>query len=254
MGFFIGAFIFIFGLNVGSFLNVCICRFPKDESILWPSSHCPKCNHRLVFFDLIPILSFLFLAGRCRYCKEKISFRYPVVEFLTALTFLLLYVYFGLTWRLIFYFIFSAILIVVSFTDLETYTIHDFFNYLGIVVGLLFSFLNGNIFDSIYGAVIGGLIFFLIRFIGSLIFKREAMGEGDVFLAIMIGAFLGLKGVILTSYMSFIIGGIVSLFLILMRKKNIVEKIPFGPYLSIAAVIYIFFGVQILKIYFSLLF
>lgn len=234
--------LFVLGINVGSFLNVCISRLPKDESIIFPSSHCPKCEHRLNFFDLIPLLSYVLLLGKCRYCKTNISFRYPLVEFLTGILYVLLYFQFGLSMDLVFHILFVSILVVVAFSDLETFTINDMLNYLGIIIGILYSIYRMKFFDHILGALIGGTVFFLIRFFGSLAFKKEAMGDGDVFLAIMLGAFFGSKGIIITTYFSFIVGGIVSIFLLIGKLKNKSEAIPFGPYLVLGALLNIFLG------------
>ncbi|MFA5104020.1 MAG: prepilin peptidase [Candidatus Margulisiibacteriota bacterium] len=234
--------VFLLGLVVGSFLNVCICRLPQEKSIVYPPSNCPKCSHRLSAIDLLPIISYIFLRGKCRYCGGSISIRYPIVEALTGFLFLTIYFKFGAGFVSVFYFVFISILIAVAFTDLETQTIHDYLSFSGIIAGLLYGLYSGSLIGSFYGMAIGAGFFFCIRILGQLIYKKEAMGEGDVLLAAMLGAFFGPKGIILSIALSFLIGAIISIVLLATKMKKRGEEIPFGPYLAVSAIIVIFWG------------
>lgn len=234
--------VFVLGLVVGSFLNVCICRLPNEKSVVYPPSNCPKCEHRLAAIDLIPIVSYIFLRGKCRYCKEPISIRYPIVEALTGLLFLAIYFKFGAVPGSAFNFIFVSILIGITFSDLETQTIHDYFTFAGISAGLLYGLYSGSLVNSLYGMAIGAGFFFFVRVLGQFIYKREAMGEGDVLLAAMLGSFFGPNGIILSIALSFLLGAVVSVALLALKIKKRGEEIPFGPYLAVSAVIVIFWG------------
>ena len=241
--------VLILGLVVGSFLNVCICRLPKEESIVYPSSRCPKCKHKLSITDLFPVFSYLFLRGKCRYCRKKISIRYPIVEILTAILFLAVFLKFGGGFDFFFHAVFISILIAIAFTDLETQTIHDYFSFSGIAAGLLYGLYSGSLINSLYGMAIGAGFFFFVRVLGRLIYKKEAMGEGDVLLAATLGAFFGPKGLILSIMLSFLIGAAVSVVLLVSKIKKRGEEIPFGPYLAVSAIIVIFWGEMLWRWY-----
>lgn len=247
-------FIFILGAVIGSFLNVCIYRLPRGESLFFPSSHCVHCNHRIFWFDNIPFLSYAVLRGRCRFCARPISFRYFVVEFLTALLFLALYIFFGISSK---FFVFSALgaaLVVSTFIDFEHRVIPDVITIPGIFVGLLMSFLlpsllgeakpAGAALNSLAGALVGGGIIYAMGFLGELIFRKEAMGGGDVKLMAMIGAFIGWRLALLTFFIAPFFGAIAGIIIKIKEKK---DTIPYGPYISIATVITILWGKKILK-------
>ncbi len=169
----------IFGGMIGSFLNVCICRLPKEESIVWPGSHCPHCQKPIQFYDNIPVLSYFLLKGRCRYCKGPISIQYPLVEGITALGALFLFMRFGLSLSFLFYFVFVAALIVVTVIDLYYQIIPDVISLPGIGVGLLGSLLIPEItfWNSLFGILLGGGSLFLVATLYQWFFKREGMGE-----------------------------------------------------------------------------
>jgi leader peptidase (prepilin peptidase)/N-methyltransferase len=231
--------VILLGLVVGSFLNVCICRLPQEKSIVFPPSHCPKCEHKLMVPDLFPVISYLFLRGKCRYCGETISIRYPVVEILTSMLFLAVFLKFGAGFDFFFHAVFISILIAIAFTDLETQTIHDYFSFSGIAAGLLYGLYSGSLVYSLYGIVIGAGFFFFVRVLGQFIYKREAMGEGDVLLAAMLGAFFGPKGIILSIALSFLIGAGASLLLLIsklkkcdLKPKSVVKQVPIRCLLS----------------------
>lgn len=254
--------IIIFGLIVGSFFNVCIYRIPLKKSIILPErSYCPKCNHFLGVLDNIPIFSYIFLRGKCRYCKEKISPRYIIVEALTATLFaLLLHKSMSLHYEpryIILYLlemcIFIGFLIVISFIDLEHFIIPDKLVYPGILIGLFFAIyrwiLEGNLkllLSRAGGAIAGAGIILVIAIIGKAVFRKEAMGVGDVKLMAMIGIYIGIWPYIpLILIIGAFIGSIYGLVLIILRRKRMDSYIPFGPFLSISAVISLLYGKEI---------
>jgi leader peptidase (prepilin peptidase)/N-methyltransferase len=268
-------FVFIFGSIVGSFLNVCIHRMPLEESIVRPRSHCPNCKKLIPWYDNIPFLSYILLRGQCRFCNEKISPRYFVVEFLTALFFLIFYLRFGFSFDFIFYSVFVCGLIIATFVDIPHRIIPDQISVGGIVVGFLFSVIKSfslkpvawslrpetlirqPILDSFLGIIIGGSIIWLTGFLFDLIYfkllknppiqgETESMGGGDVKLLAMIGAFLGYKSVLITFFIAPFFGATVGIINMLIKKDHL---IPYGPFLSLAAVISIFWADKILAIF-----
>jgi len=241
----------IFGALVGSFLNVCIFRLPKEESIIWPGSHCPQCNKPIKFYDNIPLISYLLLRGKCRYCKKTISFQYPLVEGITALSSLFLIMKFGPSLSYLFYFAFVAALIVITVIDLYYQIIPDVISLPGIGVGLIASLILPQIafFNSLIGVLLGGGSLFIVGTLYQWIFKREGMGGGDVKLLAMIGAFLGWKAVILTILLSSLIGSITGIIIMVLKGKDFKYAIPFGPFLSLGAVMALFYGEEIIRWY-----
>ena len=241
----------ILGAMVGSFLNVCIYRLPKEESIIWPRSHCPTCKKMIRFYDNIPLISYLLLRGRCRYCKGPISLQYPLVEGVTALSSLFLIIKFGPSLSYLFYFAFVAALIAITVIDLYHQIIPDGISLPGIGVGLLASLVIPQItfFNSLMGILLGGGSLFLVATLYEWIFKREGMGGGDVKLLAMIGAFLGWKAVILTILLSSLIGSTTGILIMILKGKDFKYAIPFGPFLSMGAVIALFYGENLIRWY-----
>jgi len=266
-------FSFIFGACIGSFLNVCIYRIPRNLSIIKPASFCPHCKKPIKWYDNIPILSFIFLAGRCRYCQEKISFRYPVVELVTAFLVLFLYSRYGL--GLIFFkflFLFS-LLVIVSFIDIEFRALPVYLCFLGILVGLVFALVdtltllkqklffeqNLPLFISFKGLIFGLGFTYLFKLFGDIFLEfylnlrgkesiegeKESLGLGDVDFMGMIGTFLGVKCVVLTFFIAPFIALFYVLFALILKKSHI---IPYLPYLSLAAFISFLWGDKILKL------
>jgi len=261
-------FSFILGSIIGSFLNVCIYRLPREESIVYPGSHCASCKKSISFYHNIPILSYLFLKGRCSYCNSKISPTYPIVEILSGLLFAATLWRFGLALDTLFYLVFICGLIVITFVDLEHMIIPNVITYPGIIVGILYNALITNwqnsleslsnfsfgilnffelvdeipILDSLFGVILGGGILLLIAYTYEIIKKRQGMGMGDVKLLALIGAFLGWQGVFFVIFLSSILGSIVGLSIIIARRGDLKYALPFGPFLSIAAIIYILTG------------
>jgi leader peptidase (prepilin peptidase)/N-methyltransferase len=251
--------VFMFGLVVGSFLNVCIYRIPRRLSIIMPSSRCPSCNTPIKPWDNIPIVSYLFLGGKCRFCKARISFRYPFVELLNAVLYVLILWRFDFGWHTLVYFIFSSSLIVITFIDLDFQIIPDRITLSGIPIG----FLAGSFFlpdpfarssllgmkESLIGTITGFALFYLVSLIGSAIFKKEALGGGDVKMMAMVGALMGWKTVILTTFLGSLTGSIFGILLMVSKGKDRMAKLPFGPFLALGTIITLFYGQEILSWY-----
>lgn len=240
--------LFIFGAVVGSFLDVCIYRIPRDESIIFPRSRCPECKGKIAFYDNIPILSYILLRGMCRICGSKISLRYPIVELLNGLFYPLLFFHLGWGIPFIAYSAFLSSLIVVTFIDLEHQIIPDSITIPGILIGLLLSFLLPvGIKNSLSGVMLGGGLFYTVALI-----SRGGMGGGDIKLIAMIGAFLGWKEVLLTIFIASLTGSLVGIFLMVFRGKGRRHKIPFGPSLALGSVLSLFRGDDLIEWYLSL--
>lgn len=245
-------FWFILGTIVGSFLNVCIHRLPRGESIVFPSSHCPACEKKLSLLDLIPILGYFLLGGKCRCCRVKISPRYPLVEFLAAAGFALSWMQAGGNMLdFVFQIIFVSVLLVLFFSDLEQQVIPDSVSFFGIAVGLIYNFLRGPSFflSAFSGMLIGFCLLYLIGKLGKLWFKKEAMGEGDFYAAAILGAGLGWQGGLLSILLAFLLAGFVSVFLIISGRVKMGQYIPFGPALAAGGIIALFFGGRIIEWY-----
>lgn len=246
---------FIFGAIVGSFLNVCILRIPAGNSIAYPPSHCPKCQYAIKWYDNIPMISYLVLMGKCRNCKERISFRYPLVEFLTAIFSLAAMMMFGPSLAFLIYFAFVSSLIVITFIDLDHQIIPDIISLPGIPLGFLASFVLPEITykESLIGIVIGGGLLLLVAIGYEFITKKEGMGGGDVKLLAMIGAFLGWKGVLFTIFSGSLVGTIIGVTIMVAQGKDSKYAIPFGPFLSMGALLYLFFGEPIIFWYLGII-
>ena len=243
--------IFILGLIVGSFSNVCIYRIPKNESIVYPASHCPKCHSPIKPVDNIPLLSYILLKGRCRNCKSKISIQYPIVEFLTGLTYLIIYLTYGLSIQSLIYIILSSALIIIAFIDLNEQIVPDVISLPGIVIGFILSFFVPYIsfINSGLGVIVGGGTILIIGLGGSVIFKKEAMGGGDVKLAAMIGAFLGWRFIIISLFLGFFLGALAGIILIMSKIKSREDVVPFGPFIILGSFITLLWGEKIISWY-----
>lgn len=262
-------FVFIFGLIVGSFLNVCIWRMPREISIKKPlRSFCPKCKKTIFWYDNIPILSYLILAGRCRFCKKHISAYYPLVELITAILFLILFMRFGFSVQFFIYLILVSFLIAGSFIDIGHRIIPDEISLggmiVGVVIAILRSFLGKEmnllpLYYSLGGLLLGGILIYFTGIIGDIIIfkilkkgpiegETESMGGGDIKLLAMIGAFLGFKKTLLTFFIAPFLGSIVGIYLLVRKKSHL---IPYGPFLSIAAFISLMWHKEILRFLFG---
>jgi leader peptidase (prepilin peptidase)/N-methyltransferase len=245
-----GMIVFLLGLVIGSFSNVCIYRLPRNESLVRPGSHCPQCSKPIPFYDNIPIISYLLLKGKCRYCGQSIPPQYPIVELATGLFYLALYLFYGLQPIAIVYMLLCTLLIIISFIDLRERIIPDVLSVPFIIIGFAFSFFLRNInpLDSLLGILAGGGSLLLIAIVGSKLFKKEAMGGGDIKLAAMLGAFLGWQLTLLSLFLGFFLGSVIGV-LIIVTSKNKNDVIPFGPFIALGAMISMFWGQAILHWY-----
>jgi len=257
--------VFLFGACIGSFLNVCIYRIPKDESIVLPRSHCPQCGKLIAWYDNIPIMSWILLRGQCRHCGKSISPRYILVEMLVATLFTLVWLQYGPTVFTPIYWLVIGGLVVATFIDFEYYIIPDRISLGGIALGLIISAVFPQIhslgsivpqttvwtglMQSLIGILAGAGSLYLVAVVGRMIFKKDAMGLGDVKLLGAIGAFLGWRAVVFTIVVSSFAGSIVGVALIALGDREWQSKIPYGPYIALAAVLWIFFGVDLWNAY-----
>ena len=235
---------FIYGSMFGSFANVLIYRMQREGPLnLFKRSHCPHCSYKIPFYLNIPILSWFILMGRCRNCKNKISFRYPLVEFLMASFFALLFLSIGWKWFLLEAILFTFALVVASFIDFDQMILPDSLTLSGIVIGLCGAFLNPerSFLESFIGFFVGGLLLLSISYFYFVLRKQEGMGGGDIKLLGWIGAVLGFKSLAFVLVVSSVLGTFVGLFMILSdKKRDFQTALPFGPYLALGALLYIF--------------
>lgn len=238
--------IFLFGTIIGSFLNVVIYRLPRNESIVYPSSHCTKCKNELKPYDLVPIFSYIILKGRCRYCGNKISVKYPLVEIIAGLMYLVLFIYFGFSIEFLLYSFLLSLLIVISFIDIEHKIIPNKIILTGLIVGAIFRVLmfNYGVWDYVIGFVLGGGVLLLISLLSG-----GGMGGGDIKLMAMIGLFIGWKLTLLTLFIAALLGAVGGIILIALKIKTRKDYIPFGPYISVACIISILYGYDLLNLY-----
>ena len=256
----ISSMVFIFGAVVGSFLNVCIARLPKEESIVSPPSHCPLCKTPIAFYDNIPLISYLHLRGRCRSCGEKISPRYFVVEFLMAVLAVLLFSRIGLGLAFFVNFVLVAALIVITFIDLDVRIVPDVISLPGIGLGLISSIVNSqwsmdysaivpSPVSSLLGILVGGGSLLLVAWSYQFFTGIEGMGGGDIKLLAMIGAFLGWPSIPVTLFFASLIGSIVGLAFMLKKGVDSKYALPFAPFLCFGALVYLFFGELLIALY-----
>jgi leader peptidase (prepilin peptidase) / N-methyltransferase len=243
----------LLGLAVGSFLNVCIHRLPRDQSLNSPPSRCPSCEYRLRWFDNIPVLSYVLLGGRCRKCRTRISIRYPLVELITMVLFLVHGAVFGWSALLVPRLAFGCAMVVLFAIDLEHQLLPNVITLPGIVVGLIASaVLPPGIVDALIGVLIGGGVLWLI---GEAYFRysgHEGMGGGDVKMLAMIGAFLGWKLVLVTLVLSSIAGSVIGLLVIAIRKGGMKYALPYGTFLALGALVASLAGESIVNWYVGL--
>ena len=243
-------FIILLGLLLGSFLNVVIYRLPNNKSIVSPPSSCGSCGNRLSALDLIPVLSFVFLGGKCRYCGERISARYPLVELLTGGIFALLFDRFGFSFDFVRFATLSCVLISAAFIDIDHRIIPDKLNLFGIISGAMLVFLPDSLSvkSALLGIAAGGGLLLLVAVI-----SRGAMGGGDIKLFAVIGLFLGLEKTLLALFLTFLLGGIAGVLLIATKIKSRKDYIPFGPFIGIGAFIAIMWYNEVIMYYLKFL-
>lgn len=235
--------IFITGLVFGSFYNVVGYRVPNNMSIAFPASHCTNCNHKLKFYELIPVVSYIFLRGKCSVCKERISVFYPFFEFLTGILFLLAYLVFGFNLKFLIAITFISILIIISISDIKYYIIPDEVLMVGVILIMAELIINTiinklDIYNGILTHILNGLgsfaILYLFKSLGDIVFKKESLGGGDIKLLFLIGMVLGFDMSIVTIFIAAFIALPLSIISLIKNNNNV---LPFGPYLSIASVI-----------------
>lgn len=245
-------FILLFGIVIGSFLNVCINRLPKRQSIILPGSYCPLCETPLSWYDNIPIISYLILLGRCRYCNNRISLQYPLVEILNVFIYFILYYRFNNPLDFIFFSIVSSILLIISFIDFNHMLIPDILIILILIFWLIYIILNYLVYNldlrlinSLISSIIPGLLFLFI-----MVVSKGGIGGGDVILISTLGLILNLELILLNIILSFILGSLVSIFLLLFKIKSRKDPIPFGPFIILSFFIVLFYGDNILNWYY----
>jgi leader peptidase (prepilin peptidase)/N-methyltransferase len=245
---------FVYGMLCGSFGNVVILRLPQKLSVVRPRSRCPKCEKQIAWYDNIPVFSWLILRGKCRHCKQPISARYPFVEFLTGCLFAAVVARYGYSWLTLEYLLFVWSLVVVSFIDIDHMILPDVFTLSGIVIGLIGAALNPerSFFEAGFGVVIGGGLLWAVAYLYYIWRKAEGMGGGDIKLLAWMGALLGWRSIPFVVLTSSILGTVFGLISILRSKSGLKSEIPFGPYLALAAILYILGGDEIGNWYVSL--
>ncbi|TET94531.1 MAG: prepilin peptidase [Candidatus Zixiibacteriota bacterium] len=242
----------LFGLVIGSFLNVVIHRLPRQVPFLKGRSVCPHCNAQLKWYHNIPVLSFALLGGRCAFCEGRISYRYPAVEIINALFYVYFYWQFGFSLNFGIFAFLASVLLVIFFIDLDFQIIPDVITLPGIALGLAVSLLPGGIgiVNAAIGLLVGGSSLYLIAMLGDWLFKKESMGGGDVKMAAMLGAFLGWQKIILIFISSAVIGLVVSLVIMIFSARvRETRVVPFGPFLATAAILSIVYGDQLISLY-----
>jgi leader peptidase (prepilin peptidase)/N-methyltransferase len=265
--------VLLFGLLVGSFLNVCIARLPLGQSLIRPASHCPRCKTPIRWYDNVPIISFLLLGGKCRSCRLPISLRYPLVELLNGFLYLGALSVYGLTGEGVLVMVLCSSLLVITFIDLDHQIIPDVITLPGVVFGLAVApffmtalaapvpfglapdagvYLTG-LLNSVIGLLMGGGPLLLIGWLWEKLRGVEAMGGGDVKLMGMMGSFLGWRGAVMTIMLGAFAGTIVGMALILLKKHRAEQQIPFGPFLAAGALITLFYGDDLTAWYFGML-
>lgn len=232
-------------------MNVCIYRIAREESISFPPSHCTSCGYELKPKDLVPVLSYAFLGGKCRSCKEKISIRYPLIEILNALLYVVIYLNYGFSFESFKFAVFASLMIVIGFIDFDTKYVFNSTVILGVVSGIIFLIaewiITKNIpWTNLAGAAIGfGVIWTIVALTGG-------MGEGDIDIALICGLFLGIRGIIVTLFLAFVLGGVVALFMMILKLKDRKEEMAFGPYLAISGMIAMLYSTQLIELYLKL--
>ena len=237
--------LFIFGIVFGSFYNVVGLRLAKEESILFPPSHCPNCNHRLMFYDLIPLFSYFFLRGKCRYCSKHISIKYPLFEFLTGILFILSYLKFGFSFDFIISIILCSTLIIITVSDLDSYIIPDSVLIVSFVLifGLYIYKYKTFAFDHLMSGIFAFAGMYALKMLGNFIFKRESMGDGDIKLMALVGMVIGLKKTVLSLFLAAYLGLPYAIYIMIKKDPN--HELPFGPFLSLASLILLFVDINI---------
>ncbi len=249
MNWYLNVFMFLLGLVVGSFINVVIFRLPRGLSIIRPRSFCPSCRRPIPWYENIPLLSFIFLRGRCARCHGPISLQYPLVELLTGLVFWYLFRSYGLSLNFAFYVYFFCGLIIISGIDFSHQLIPDVITIPGVVLGVIMQILQGTWLLGVLGAGFGGGLILLLRVLGGWAWKKEVMGMGDVYLVTMIGAYVGFPDIILAIFFAALAGALAGVIYCLSARKRLGETfIPFGPFLGLGGILVIVLNLHLVPI------
>lgn len=247
-----GFLVLIIGLCIGSFLNVCIYRIQREESIAFPPSHCISCGYELKAIDLIPVISYIFLTGKCRNCKEGISIKYPLVEILNGVLYLLIYLKFGLTLNFICYSLLVSLLIVISFIDLECRYIYSSTIISGLILATIYILIGIYTKDlSVVNNFLGGAIGYLIIYL--IVIITKSMGQGDAEIAGLCGLFIAIKGILVSLFIAIVLGGLVATIILLFKLKERKSEMAFGQYIAIGTIMWIFIGEKISALYLNFL-
>lgn len=239
----------VYGLMVGSFANVCISRLPKKQSVIFPASHCPKCNKPIYVTDNIPLISYILLKGQCRNCKQKISLTYPAIELVTGLLMAVVFYRFGFSWECLIFAIVVPALVIVTAIDIKHQVIPDAITLPGIIFGLIAgSYMNG-IWVSFLGLLLGGGLFWLLAEGYYRLRGAMGMGGGDIKYIAATGALMGWAQVLFIIFVGALAGGIFGGIGMGIKKLDFLSNIPFGPFLALATLISIFFGDPIVDWY-----
>lgn len=247
--------VLLFGAVIGSFLNVCIYRLPREESVAWPASHCPSCRQAIAFYDNIPVVSYLILQGRCRACRAPISLQYPFVEAANAIGYVMIFGMFSFTAVACVYAALVSALIVVTGTDLSHRMIPDAVTLPGIVIGLLCAalILPVGIVNSLLGVLMGGGSLWFLAWVSPYIFGKEGMGGGDIKLMAMVGAFVGWQPALLAIMIGSLLGSVIGGGLMAAGKLQREQYIPFGPFLAVGSILALLFHQSLFEWYWSLI-
>lgn len=235
---------FIYGLFIGSFLNVCIFRIPEGISFVKPPSSCGSCGHRLNYIDMLPVVNYIINKGKCRYCNSPYSIQYPLIELLNGVLYFFIILKYGMSFSTVLYCFITSLLLVISMIDLKHKIIPDGLNITGVIIGIIFILLDRTIIiNRLIGLGIGLGLFLLIALLSN------AMGGGDIKLMAVLGLIFGIRGVLFITFSSFVLGAIISVVLLSLKIKSRKDQIPFGPFISLSALIYIFYGTEIISMY-----
>lgn len=236
--------IFLYGITIGSFLNVCIYRMPLERSVVFGNSQCPKCEEDIKFYDLIPLFSYMFLRGKCRFCSEKISIRYPLVELANGVLYILAFLKFGLSMEMIFYCLLSSILFVIAVIDFEHKIIPNELLIVAFVLGIIFHIFSGGFLSSVIGFFAVSVLLYIIA-----ILSKGGIGGGDIKMMAAFGFCIGWQNILLSLFIASIIGSLVAIYLLVFKKYGRKTEVPFGPFLAIGIYISILYGTQLINGY-----
>jgi len=236
--------VFLYGITIGSFLNVCIYRLPAGQSVILTRSHCTKCEKDIRFYDLIPIISYIFLNGKCRFCSEKISIRYPIIELLNGILYIIAFLKFGISAETILYCLLSSVLLVIVIIDYEHQIIPNELVIVTIAIGIFYNILKGEIVHQIIGFFAASSILYLIAII-----SKGGIGGGDIKMVAAFGFCIGWQKILLSLFLGSLVGSVVAIYLMFYKNYNRKTAVPFGPFIAIGIYISIMYGTDLINWY-----